>query len=161
MASNKKQIYVYIYIYQGGEEEEGQEEEHLGRLVEASRYGVPGQASHARRREEEEEHRPEQRGQPVATGEPLIQRHEQHQVMRQPKRKEAHRTLHPPHLRRRPRPDQVTDHRELARRVRHRRQEPLPLGEPLSIYLHVQSQHRSTEHKPKSQVTGMGRCQKW
>lgn len=72
--------------------------------------------------------------------------------MRYPDREHARRHLLAAHLRGRPRPDQVRDHRHLARGVGHRREEPLPFGEPLAVYLEVQHHNGHREHPPKRVV---------
>ncbi|KAL5189550.1 hypothetical protein HKD37_04G009226 [Glycine soja] len=72
--------------------------------------------------------------------------------MHHPQRKQAYCTLFPTHVRRSLCPDQVPYHRHLAGRIRHRRQKPLPLREPLPVDLHVQHHHRHREHPPQNQV---------
>lgn len=44
---------------------------------------------------------------------------------------------------------QVADHRQLAGRVRHHRQNPFPLGEPLAVDFDVEDDHRHGEEPPQ------------
>nr|GME00150.1 hypothetical protein Iba_chr15fCG2610 [Ipomoea batatas] len=100
------------------EEEEREIKQHLGASIEDSRNGIPRQAGLARRREEQEEHRPEHRRKPaVAPRQPLVERDEQDQVVDHAQGEAANGDFLPPDPGGGTRHHQVADHRQLARRV--------------------------------------------
>lgn len=74
--------------------------------------------------------------------ESLVKRHKQHGVMRQPNREEEDRPLLQPHRRPEQSPDEIPDHRQVIRRIRHLREPPLTAGHPLPVDLDLQTENR-------------------
>lgn len=74
--------------------------------------------------------------------------------MHHPEREQEHRRLAPPHLRGGASPDQVADDGEVAARVGDRREEPLPLGEPLAVDLDVEDDDGDGEDPPEDDEGG-------
>jgi hypothetical protein len=138
--------------YEGREEEEGQEEEHLAAGVEGGGYGVPGERRHAWRGEEEEEDRAQHGRQRVGAEKPLVERDEEHQVVRGADGEDGHGGLVPAHPGRRPGRDEVADDGDVAGRVGHHGQELPAAREPLPVDLHVQRQDGQREGPPQHVV---------
>lgn len=66
---------------------------------------------------------------------PLVQRDEQDNVVSQSDGEEEDRPLFYPHRRPKQSSNEIPDHREVIRRIRHLRQPPLPSRHPLAVDL--------------------------
>jgi hypothetical protein len=136
-------------------QEHGDEVGHPGAVPELARDPGPRHARHAGSRHEEEEHRVELLGKRLVRGEPLVQRHEQHAVVRQPHGEEEDGTIAEPHAGAQQRAHEVAHHGQVVGRVGHLGQAPLPAGHPLAVDLELQDEHGRHERVPEPVRQGL------
>jgi hypothetical protein len=142
---------------EGQVQEDGHEEEGARHGVEAAVDRGPGEARGRRRGDEHGVHRVQLLGQRLVGGQPLVQRHEHDDVVRDPDGPEELAGLRPPDPRRQDGPDEVAHHREVGGRVGHLAQPPLAAGEPLPVDLELEREERQDEGAPHGWVRPL-RC---
>jgi len=141
---------------EGQVQEDGHEEEGARHGVEAAVDGGPGEAGGGRRGDEHGVHRVQLLGQRLVGGQPLVQRDEHDDVVRDPDGPQELAGLRPPDPRRQYGADEVAHHREVGRRVGHLAQPPLAAGQPLPVYLELQREERQHEGAPHGRVRPLG-----
>nr|ACN33554.1 unknown [Zea mays] len=136
-------------------QEHGDEVGHPGPVAELARDLGPRHARHAGRRHEEEEDRVELLRQRLVGGEPLVQRDEQHAVVRQPHGEEEDGALPEPHVGAQQRAHEVAHHGQVVGRVGHLGQAPLAAGHPLAVDLELHEEHGRHERVPEPPRQGL------
>jgi hypothetical protein len=142
---------------EGQVQEDRHEEEGARHGIEAAVNGVPGEARGRRRGDEHGVHRMQLLGQRLVGGQPLVQRHEHNEVVRDTDGPEELACFRPADLRGQDGPDEVADHGEVRRRVGHLAQSPLSPRQPLPVYLELEREERQHERAPQRRVRPRGR----
>ena len=142
---------------EGHVQEERHEEEGARHGVEAAVDRRPREARRRRRGDEHGVHRVERLGQRLAGRQPLVQRDEHHDGVRDADGPEELAGLRPTDPRRQDGPDEVAHHREVGRRVGHLAQPPLAAGEPLPVDLELEREQRRDERAPDGRVQPLRR----
>jgi hypothetical protein len=116
------------------------EVEDLGGVVEVTAQPCPEDGRDAARDDEEEEDWVELPGELCVSGEPLVQRHEQHQVVHHPNDEEEDGHLAKPHLSAQHHAHEVADDGEVVGRGGHLGQLAVAARHPLAVDLEVQEE---------------------
>lgn len=85
-------------------------------------------------------------------GEPLVESHEEDDVVSQPHGEEEDWSFFEPHGGPQQGPHEVPNNGEMVRRVGHLGEPPLPTGHPLAVDLELQAQNRRHENVPEPMV---------
>jgi hypothetical protein len=141
---------------QRGVEEHGDEVGDAGAEAELAGDVGPRHGRDAGRRHEEEEHRVELLGQRLVGGEALVERDEEHGVVREADGEEEDGALLEPHGRAEQRADEVADDGEVVGGVGDPGEAALAAGHPLAVDLELEEQHGRHERVPEPAREGGG-----